>query len=98
MRPNERAVLNGHATGNEGKGLDLDVSSQGHATLDLDEGGDLAAVADPAAVEVDQLRVRDRDIPPENDVRRDHGWPGPSDPATRTVSCRCREAERAQQF
>jgi len=68
----EGAVLDPHAGWDEGEGLHLDVVAQHHAALDLDEGGDLAVVADGAAVQIDQLGVGDRDVVAEADVGGDH--------------------------
>ena len=51
----EDLVLDGDAFADEGVALDLAVLADGGVFLDFDEGADLGAVADGAAVEVDEV-------------------------------------------
>src|ERR1700682_716206 len=73
VRTDERPVLDRYPGGDEGKGLDLDVLPQYDTALDLDKRRDLAAIPDPAAIKIDQLRMRDDDVPTEGDIRSNHG-------------------------
>jgi hypothetical protein len=68
VRSDECAVVDPDSRWDERKRLDLDVPAENGAPLDLDERGNLAPVADLAAVEVHQLRVRDDDAPAQGDA------------------------------
>jgi hypothetical protein len=51
--------------------LNLDIATQMHVALDLDERSYLAAVSNHAAIKVDELRMRNDNVPTNLDVRRD---------------------------
>ena len=65
----EDLVLDGHALADESVALDLAVPADGDVFLDFDEGADLGAVADGAAVEVDE--VVQLDVFAKDDIRSD---------------------------
>ena len=65
----EDFVLYGDALADEGVTLNFAVSADGGVFLDLDEGADLGAVADGAAVEIDEFVQLD--VLSNDDVRSD---------------------------
>jgi hypothetical protein len=71
MRAYEGAFLDCHAGRDEGEWLNLDIATQMHVALDLDERSYLAAVSNHAAIKVDELRMRNDNVPTNLDVRRD---------------------------
>jgi hypothetical protein len=71
MRADEGAFLNCHAGRDEGEWLNLDIATQMHVALDLDERSYLAAVSNHAAIKVDELGVPNDNLPTNLDVRRD---------------------------
>ena len=70
MRAYEGAFLDRHAGRDEGEWLNLDIATQMHVALDLDERSYLAAVSNHAAIKVDELRVPNDNLPTNLDVRR----------------------------
>ena len=65
----EDLVLDGDALTDEGVALDLAVPADDGIFLDFDEGADLGAVADGAAVKVDE--IVQLDVLSEDDIRSD---------------------------
>jgi hypothetical protein len=57
----EDLVLDRHAFADERMRFDLAARADRHALLDLDERADAAAVAHRAAVQVDEIGMKDRD-------------------------------------
>ena len=55
----ERPILDRYTCWNEGERFDFDGPTDDDATLDLDECGDLRSVTDGAAVQIDEVRVKD---------------------------------------
>jgi hypothetical protein len=72
MRAEERAVLDRHALRDEDERLHLHVLAELRRAADLDEGADVAPVADLAAVEVDELRMVDPHALTKLDVVGNH--------------------------
>src|ERR1700674_666089 len=68
VRTDERPVFDRYPGGDEGKGLDLDVLPQYDTALDLDKRRNLAPAPDPAAIKIDQHRMRYDVLPTESHV------------------------------
>src|SRR5690606_6906740 len=74
----EDAVADLHPGADERMAGDLAPGADHHPPLDLDERADHRPVPDPAAVDVDEIRVVDDHTLPELDVVGDQGCPSVS--------------------
>ncbi len=73
VRADEGSFLDSHPAGDERERQHFDIPTQVHIALDLDEGCDLAAIANDASIQIDELGMRNDDVATELNVRRDQG-------------------------
>lgn len=71
----EHSVADSHARAYEAVARDLAVATDRHPSLNLDEGTNLGALANTAAIEVDQIGMSDLDTLAKNDVITDQDGP-----------------------
>src|SRR5207237_6368675 len=89
----EDAVANRHARADERVARNLAVPADDRARLDLDERADLRVVADRAAIQVHELRLRDGDAVAKDHVFRNHSRPPAAGAPTDTDAYdSCRQA------
>jgi len=71
MRADKGAILDDHTARDERERQHFDIATQTHIALDLDERRDLAAIANNASIQIDELWVWDYYVSADLNVRRD---------------------------